>query len=450
MDFQAQLKAGLLRGEWTTGQRLPSIRKMATSKRVSHHTVVTAYAQLVSEGLLEAQQGRGFFVSNWASVLEQPPAFETSEATDPLYKLLQAPPGQIKLGCGWLPLPWRDTDALAKAVRKTARSGQSALVEYGDIQGYLPLRKQLSVHLRKHTQIELSPNQVLTTLGATQALDLVSHLLITPGDHVLVDEPCNGNLIKLIKLYGGIPLGVPRLREGPDIVSLDRLLQAYKIKAFFCNSTYHNPTGAGLSPQVAFRVLKRAIEHEFLIVEDDVYGDFCPGTRQTFAELDDLDHVIYIGSFSKSLSASLRIGYIGCAPHLMQPLRHLKLLTSVAVPGFCERFVNTILADGTYARHTQAIQRQLMTHQKLGQKALRKYGWNFEIEPDGGMFLWIEHPDIEDLSDYIERLEARGILLMPGSSFSVSQDFRGKTRINVAHLSKDISHYFDTKGTALR
>src|SRR5690606_324138 len=109
--------------------------------------------------------------------------------------------------------------------------------------------------------------------------------------------------------------------------SLDRLLQAYKIKAFFCNSTYHNPTGAGLSPQVAFRVLKRAIEHEFLIVEDDVYGDFCPGTRQTFAQLDDLDHVIYIGSFSKSLSASLRIGYIGCAPHLMEPLRHLKLLT---------------------------------------------------------------------------------------------------------------------------
>lgn len=449
MNFLVHLKAGLLQGEWTAGQRMPSIRKMAASRRVSHHTVVTAYAQLVCEGLLQAQQGRGFFVSNWTSTLEQRPAPETKEASDPLYKLLQAPLGQIKLGCGWLPLAWRDTEGLAKAVRKTARSGQSALVEYGDIQGYLPLRKQLSVHLRKHTQIELSPHQILTTLGATQALDLVSHLLIKPSDHVLVDEPCNGNLIKLIKLYGGIPVGVPRLREGPDIACLDRLLQAYKIKAFFCNSTYHNPTGAGLNPQVAFKVLNRAIAHEFLIVEDDVYGDFCPGTHQTFAALDNLDHVIYIGSFSKSLSASLRIGYIGCAPHLMQPLQHLKLLKSVAVPGFCERFVNTILADGSYTRHAQAIQRQLMTHQKLGQKALRKYGWNFEVEPDGGMFLWIEHPEIDDLSDYIQRLEKKGILLMPGSAFSVSQDFRAKTRINVAHLSKNIIHYFDTKGKTL-
>lgn len=148
------------------------------------------------------------------------------------------------------------------------------------------------------------------------------------------------------------------------------------------------------------------------------------------------------------MSASLRIGYIGCSPQLVESLTQLKLLTSVAVPGFCERFVNTILADGTYIRHVQAIQRQLMTHQKLGQKALRKYGWEFEIEPDGGMFLWIEHPEIMDLSDYIERLEEKGILLMPGYAFSVSQDFRNKTRINTAHLTKDITHFFDLKGPA--
>lgn len=290
---------------------------------------VSAYAQLVSEGLLEAQQGRGFFVSSLAcaSVPSSAPAGRQA--------------GRCVIRCiaccrprrgrpGWLPLPWRDTDALARAVRKTARSGQSALVEYGDIQGYLPLRQQLSVHLRRHAQIGLAPTQILTTLGATQALDLVSHLLIAPGDHVLVDEPCNGNLVRLIRLYGGIPVGVPRLREGPDVASLDRLLQMHRIKAFFCNSTYHNPTGAGLSPQVVFRALKRAIEHDFLIVEDDVYGDFFPGTRQTFAQLDDLDHVIYIGSFPKSLSASLRIGYIGCSADLIAPLTHLKLLSSVA------------------------------------------------------------------------------------------------------------------------
>ncbi|WP_122299321.1 aminotransferase class I/II-fold pyridoxal phosphate-dependent enzyme, partial [Pseudomonas syringae] len=102
------------------------------------------------------------------------------------------------------------------------------------------------------------------------------------------------------------------------------------------------------SPHNAFKVLRLAVEHEFFVVEDDVYGDFSPTVRQTFAELDNLDRVIYIGSFSKCLSASLRVGYIACSQELIEPLTRLKLLTCVAVPAFCERFVNTILADGTY------------------------------------------------------------------------------------------------------
>lgn len=445
MDFLAQLTGRLQHGEWTAGQRLPSIRKMAAAQGVRPHTVVSAYAQLVAEGLLQAQQGRGFFVSHRAQRLEPAQALPPTGPVDPLFQLLQAPANTTKLGCGWLPLPWRDTEALAKAVRKTARSGHSALVEYGDIQGYYPLRKQLSVHLRQHTQIDLSPQQILTSLGATQALDWVSHLLITPGDHVLVDEPCSGNLVKLIELHGGIVVGVPRRKDGPDVAALDQRLQTTKVKAFFCNSTYHNPTGGGLSHQVAFKVLQRAIAHDFLIVEDDVYGDFCPGIHPTFAQLDDFAHVIYIGSFSKSLSASLRIGYIGCSPQRLEALTQLKLLTSVAVPGFCERFLHTILAEGTYVRHAQALQRQLMTQQALGQKVLKQYGWDFDIAPEGGMFVWAGHPDMEDLSDYIGRLAAKGLLLMPGQAFGVSQDFRNRTRINVAHLSQAVAPYFDPK-----
>ncbi|ETF00893.1 GntR family transcriptional regulator [Advenella kashmirensis W13003] len=448
MDLSELLKQRVLSGEWTKGQRLPSVRKMALDRGVSHHAVVCAYARLVSEGLIEAQQGRGYFVSNWIGFRDKPLSLSTSMAgnDEPLLKLLQAPPEQFKLGCGWLPIPWRDTDVFARAIRKVARSGQSALFEYGDIQGYLPLRNQLSVHLYKSTQIDISPNQILTTLGATQALDLASHLLIKPGDRVLVDEPCNANLIKLIHLYGGVPIGVPRVSDGPDVAVLDRLLQSHKIKAFYCNTNYHNPTGACLTPQVAFKVLKRAVEHDFIIVEDDVYGDFFAGPRQTFAQLDDMEHVIYINSFSKSLSASLRIGYMACSARLIEQLLRLKLLTSVAVPGFCERFVNAILVDGAYSRHIQTIQRQLMVRQKLTQKSLKKYGWEFEIEPDGGMFLWISHPDFPDLSPYLQYLEKEGILLMPGSAFSVAHRFECFARLNVAHFTREVSPFFDTRG----
>ena len=123
---------------------------------------------------------------------------------------------------------------------------------------------------------------------------------------------------------------------------------------------------------------------------------------------------------------------------MLDPLIRLKLLTSVAVPGFCERFVNTILADGTYAKHTQAIQRQLMTHQHIAQKALTEYGWVFEVPAQGGMFLWVGHPQMPDLTAYIERLEQQGILLMPGASFAVDKDFRDRMRLNVAHLTQEV------------
>lgn len=438
MDFYEHLKAGILKGDWVVGQQLPSVRKMMSQEGLSHHTVVSVYTRLVGEGMLEAHQGRGYFVARWSALKEQLPILSSEAPLDPLLKLLQAKPEQCKLGCGWLPLPWRDTDALAKAIRKTARSGRSGLVEYGDIQGYLPLRKQLSILLRQTTSIEVSPQQILTTLGATEALDLISRTWISQGDAVLVDEPCSSNLIQLIRLCGGVPIGVPRLADGPDVAALDQILQTHKIRAFFCNSTFHNPTGGGLSAKVAFAVLKRAVEHDFLIVEDDVYGDFFAGVRQTFAALDDFGHVVYIGSFSKSLSASLRIGYLVCGPQLLEPLLRLKLLTSVAVPGFCERFVNTILADGTYAKHTQAIQRQLMAHQHIAQKVLAQYGWVFDVQAQGGMFLWVGHPDLPDLSAYIARLEQQGVLLMPGDAFAVDADFRCRTRLNVAHLTERV------------
>lgn len=440
-SFYEHFKVRLLSGEWIAGQRLPSIRKLVVSEQTSYHGVVSAYARLASEGLIESQQGRGYFVSQQG--LAQARRLDGEcQVGDPLFRLLQARPEAIKLGCGWLPPAWRDTELLARAIRRTARLEQRALVEYGDIQGYLPLRRQLSMHVKRQTRIDVPPGQILTTLGATQALDLVVRTIIRRGDQVFVDEPGNGNLIRLIRLAGGLVVGVPRTVEGPDVAFMAGYLREHRVRAFFCNSTWHNPTGGNLSPRNAFSVLRLGIEHGFLIVEDDVYGDFSPSSRATFAELDSLDHVIYIGSFSKSLSASLRVGYIACAAELIEPLTRLKLLTTVAVPGFCERFVHTILADGTYLRHMKSVQQQLLTHQKQAQLALARYGWEFEIAPDGGMFLWVRHPELADLAPLIASLEKRGILLMPGSAFAVENEFADRTRINVAHFSREVAGLF--------
>ena len=220
-------------------------------------------------------------------------------------------------------------------------------------------------------------------------------------------------------------------------------LARHKVKAFFCNSTFHNPTGSNISPHNAFSVLRLAVEHEFYVVEDDVYGDFSPAVRQTFAELDNLDRVIYIGSFSKCLSASLRVGFIACSQDLIEPLTRLKLLTCVAVPAFCERFVNTILSDGTYARHMKDVQQRLIRQQVQTQRLLLERGWQFEIAPQGGMFLWVYHPDLPDLQPLVRKLEQNKILLMPGSAFAVTRDYRRYARINCTHFSDTLADHFN-------
>jgi len=444
--FEDALRQRLRDGEWAVGQRLPSIRRLVAAERVSYHGVVSAMNRLVAEGILTAYPGRGYFVSG----LPRPSSGRTDAQQlpdEPLFKLLQGGPHYVKLGCGWLPPGWRDTDLLAKAIRRTARLEQSSLADYGDISGYLPLRNQLALHMRRQTRIDVPPGQFITTLGATQALDLVARLLVQPGDHVFVDEPGNGNLIKLIQLLGGHVLGIRRTAEGPDITEMQRHLARHRVKAFFCNSTLHNPTGGNISPRNAFQVLRLAVEHDLRVVEDDVYGDFCPGVHQTLAELDGLDRVVYIGSFSKCLSASLRVGYIACSPEWIEPLARLKLLTCVAVPAFCERFVNTILADGTYAGHMKQIQQKLIAQQTLAQKTLGRHGWRFDVTPAGGMFLWAHHPELADLGAFRHYLEQRDILLMPGSAFAVTRDYRRHARINCTHFTPALEACFAAAGS---
>lgn len=141
MPFVDQLRQHLADGQWASGERLPSLRQMARREQLSLHAVASAYAQLVSEGLLEVQHGRGYFVSSSAKDLPATPPGIPAVSQDitpasqaALFQLLQAGPEYLKLGCGWLPSEWRDTEALAAGVRKTARMGQRTLTDYGDIQ----------------------------------------------------------------------------------------------------------------------------------------------------------------------------------------------------------------------------------------------------------------------------------------------------------------------------
>jgi DNA-binding transcriptional MocR family regulator len=440
----ARLTQDIAEGRLVGGEKIPSIRQMAAQLRISFHTVVSAYERLEVQGLIRVEPGLGYFVAAAGAPLPACAKPVTKGPPDPhgikaFWQLFHGNDRCLKLGCGWLPADWRDTQALARVVRRTANFAHSSLVDYGDPAGYLPLRQKLVAHLQPRLGVALAPDHLLTTLGATQALDLIIRHHIQPGDRVLVDDPCNNNLVQLLKLRGAIILGIPRGHDGPDLPAVAARLGEGRVKAFFLNSRLHNPTGTSLSDHGAFRLLQLANEHDLLLVEDDVYGDFCSADQSRLVALDGLHKVIYIGSFSKTLSANLRVGYIVAPPAVIQPLADLKLLTCVAVPGFCERFLSAMLADGSYERHLRGVRRQLQSAQAMAQKHLQSWGWELFHAPTEGMFLWIRHPQLPCLEAFIEAGFQQGILLAPATLFSARGETGPWLRINVAHFHADLA-----------
>jgi DNA-binding transcriptional MocR family regulator len=114
----------------------------------------------------------------------------------------------------------------------------------------------------------------------------------------------------LLKHYGLVVLGVPRTPSGPDVAAMEQLVETHRPKVFFTNTTFYNPTGTSYALATAFRVLQLAEQHDFMIVEDDIFAEFRDPPGQSLAALDQLHRVIYIQNFSKSISPSLRVGYM--------------------------------------------------------------------------------------------------------------------------------------------
>ena len=332
----AAIRARVASRALVTGDRLPSIRGFAATLGVSPSTVVDAYDRLAAEGVICARRGSGFYVARTGL----PPLALTEagsgrdRAVDPFWvsrQSLDADPAALKPGCGWLPADWMPHAALRRAVRTLARAKDAVLADYGSTRGPLALRRLLLARFMEEG-IEAAPEQLLLTASGTQAIDLICRLLLRPGETVLVDDPCYFNFRALLRAHQVRIVGVPYTPTGPDIPAFEAALTAERPRLYVTNSALHNPTGASLSPQTAHRVLRAASAHDLTIIEDDIFADFEPEPSPCLAVLDGLDRVIRVGSFSKTLSASVRCGYVAARADWIESLLDLQIATSFGGP----------------------------------------------------------------------------------------------------------------------
>lgn len=422
------------------GTRLRSVRDCADKEGISRNTVVEAYNRLIARGYAESRPGSGYFARKATGARVQAPAAHLSEAVD-VVSLLREQLEQhyeVRVGDGRPPATWMEGSELGRHLRGMRTDTWNQLEHgYGTPSGYLPLRQTIARVLHERG-IQADARQVLLTQGANHALDLIVRQLLRPGDVVLVDSPGYYPLFGKLKLAEVTMLGVPRQPDGPDLEALHVLAMTHRPKVFFTQSLAHNPTGGSLSLAKAHRLLQLAEQHEIQIVEDDPFADLMPASAPRLSALDQLDRVIYVSSFSKTLSAGLRVGFIAGRSNTINDLCDLKMVTLVSTSDFVERVVSQLIDGGQYRRHLTRLKARLDLAQRLSLTAMARFGLRLLAPYTGGYYVWVEVPNGETEIDLVRRAAAEGIFISPGSVFFPDRHSAVPSmRVNIAYASDE-------------
>lgn len=423
------------KGEFNVGSRLPPVRKYAQILGVSNETVLRAYDKLVVLGYLEARRGSGFYVlrthaktvqqptkswiqnnpniSHWQKLLYQ---HDISEQPEPL-NLSQ----QQLLNASFLQNAMKDIDP----------SIFLRMNHYANPQGYLPLREQLQQKLASQG-IQTSVDQIMTTNGAADALHLVIWAHFFPEQTIIVEDPSTPLHLQRSLASGLEIYRVPRLEDGPDLEALQNLCEKHKPKAFLMSSILHNPTSSCLSIYKAHQLLKMAETYDFFIIDDDTYGDLLPETQMInitrLANLDQLNRVIQIGSFSKTLSAGIRSGYIAAKTKTIEHILLYKSVGAIQNSLLTDELIAKVLASGDYKTHCENMAEHLTASRMQTRNTLLQLGWDIP-ETKAGVFLWGKHQD--ENQDIMQNLKGKDIHFASGGNFSNTKIYCPYVRFNL-------------------
>ncbi|MDM0081683.1 PLP-dependent aminotransferase family protein [Variovorax sp. J31P179] len=427
------------------GARLPSVRECARQQGVSPHTVVAAYDQLLAQGLVEARRQRGFYVRDSGPVAGPPPdsagpapalapaPLVAADASTLIRGMFHRPSDKPQPGMGVFPPDWLESTFMPAAVRRvtSGKALQELSLQYGEPAGDGSLRRSLSTRLAA-ISVPAAPEQIVTTIGATHALDIVSRTLLRPGDPVMVEEPGWALEFARLEALGMRILPVPRKADGPDLEVMERYCtagDAHKPKLFVSVSVLHNPTGYSLTPGSAHRVLQLANRHDFHIVEDDTYSHLAPEHATRLCAMDGLQRTIYVGGFAKILAPNWRIGFVAASPALIGRLLETKLLATLTSPALFERALAWCIDQGQLRRHAERVRVRLDGARGRTVKLALAAGCTLASEP-AGLFGWVDTG--VDTDALTQRMLDEGYLLAPGSLFHARRPPTTLMRINFA------------------
>jgi DNA-binding transcriptional MocR family regulator len=283
----------------------------------------------------------------------------------------------------------------------------------------------------------LSPDDIITTCGGTEALALCLRAVTRPGDVVAVESPTYFGMLQQIEELGLKALEIPmHPRTGMHLNALERLVRSRRIAACVAVPNFNNPLGSLMPEENKQRLLEILARRDVPLIEDDINGDLAHrGRRPHVAQsYDKTGLVLLCGSFSKTLAPGYRVGWV--APgRFYERVKSLKLASTLATSSLPQLAIAEFLANGGYDHHLRSLRRNFATQiQRMSDAIVESFPEEIKLtRPDGGFVLWIELPKKMSALRLHERALANNISIAPGPMFSATQSFQNFIRINCGH-----------------
>ncbi|MAS95420.1 MAG: GntR family transcriptional regulator [Verrucomicrobiales bacterium] len=443
-DLEKSIEDGVFR----PGEKIPSVRATSRSHRVSVSTVLAAYALLEDKGCIEGKRRSGYFVKvpkergpapTITRHRAKPVEVNTSSIHDAVMRAV-SDPDVVPFGAaipGPEMLPFRK---LTTYLNSRAREMGGAAFTYSTAPGALELRVQIA----KRCQVEgtsLSPEDIVCTLGASEALVLALNSVADAGDLIAVESPTYFGVLNLIRRMGYRAIEVStHPQTGLDLNSLQEVLDQHEVAAVFVQPNFQNPMGGLMPVERKEAMVKLCTERGVPIIEDEIFGDLNhDGTRPPSLKAFDREGmVIQCGGYSKTLSPGMRVGWMAPGRYLGQVMS-LKNSLSPSNETLSELAIADFLRSGGVDRHLRSVRSTYFKQMHLMRNVIFDCfpEGTTVTEPKGGFLLWIELPEGADTEKLAVAAFREKISIVPGSIFSASCRFQNCLRLNCGYEWND-------------
>ncbi|WP_419960815.1 PLP-dependent aminotransferase family protein [Psychrobacillus sp. BM2] len=429
------IENGIADGTFPPDKLLPSERNLAKELDLNRSTVVAAYDELESNGLIQRTRGSGTTISKdiWGIAKKRIPSWNRyieagsflpnlpvtqrirNETVD--HKLINLASGELS------------EDLFPMSFLREITSTRSFIgsLGYDHPQGSAILRNTLTEHVSKYRGIETNPSSILITSGAQQALHLVVQCLLKPGDAIAIEDPSYNYNLPIFQSAGLKVHYLPVDKGGINPNNLLLLYKKHRIRMIFLNPAYQNPTGSLLNERQRKAILKISSEHGIPVVEDDPYSltSFTGEKIPTLKSMDVHGNVLYISSLSKIIASGLRIGWIIGPKSVIERLSDAKQQIDFGHSSFTQWIANDFMESENFQSHIKRLVKELEKRRNQIVSSLNFY-LKDQVEfstPQGGIHIWCKIKKDYNEVQLLEESIKRGIIYVPGSTMGSKKGF---------------------------